>query len=62
MICLAAVQMELAELVACVDRDILRPLVQLNFGRPPQYELRPQSLVECFNEKMHRPLQSASDS
>ena len=33
LIAMAAVQSELAELIACVDRDVLRPLVQLNFGQ-----------------------------
>jgi hypothetical protein len=48
MICLAAVQQELAEIIACVDRDVLRPLAHLNFGRPPDYEIRARSLVEAF--------------
>jgi hypothetical protein len=33
LIATAAVQSELAELIACVSRDILLPLVQLNFGK-----------------------------
>ena len=52
MVCVSAVQMELNELVAAVDRDILRPVAQLNFGRPPMYEIRPRSLLESFNEQM----------
>jgi hypothetical protein len=52
MICLAAVQQELAEIIACVDRDVLRPLAHLNFGRPPDYEIRPRSLVAGFAEKL----------
>ncbi len=52
MVCISAVQMELNELVGAVDRDILQPIAQLNFGRPPQYELRPRSLLESFREAM----------
>jgi hypothetical protein len=47
-VALSAVHAELAELIRCVDRDVLRPLAQLNFGRPPQYEIRPRSLVETY--------------
>ena len=36
MVALSAVQTELSELVNCVDRDILRPLAQLNFGHAPR--------------------------
>ena len=54
MICISAVQVELNELVAAVDRDILRPVAQLNFGRPPMYEVRPRSLLETFNEQRER--------
>ena len=42
---------ELAELIRCVDRDILRPIAQLNFGRAPQYAIRPRSLVETYAAK-----------
>jgi hypothetical protein len=48
-IALSAVHQELAELLRCIDRDILRPLVQLNFGRPARYEIRPKSLVETYS-------------
>ena len=47
-IALSAVHQELAELTRCIDRDILRPLVQLNFGRAAQYEIHPRSLVETY--------------
>lgn len=52
LIALSAVQMELAELVRCVDRDILRPVAHLNFGREPQYEIRAHSLVETFAQQL----------
>jgi hypothetical protein len=54
MICLAAVQQELAEIIACIDRDVLRPLTHLNFGRVPDYEIRPRSLLESFAPIVHR--------
>ena len=50
-VALSAVHAELAELIRCVDRDLLRPLAQLNFGRPPQYTIRPKSLVETYAAK-----------
>ena len=53
-IALSAVQVELAEIVRSVDRDILRPLTQFNFGTEPQYDIRPQSLVEKFSQQMSR--------
>jgi len=49
-VALSAVHQELAELIRCIDRDILRPIAQLNFGRQPQYEIRPRSLVERYAE------------
>ncbi|HTN74573.1 MAG TPA: hypothetical protein VL096_04980 [Pirellulaceae bacterium] len=52
MVALSAVQTELAELVRCVDRDVLRPLAQLNFGSVPQYEIRPLPLIETFGRKL----------
>jgi hypothetical protein len=51
-ICISAVQMELSELIAAVDRDILRPVAQLNFGRMPEYEIRPRSLLEICTRVM----------
>jgi len=51
LVALHAVQLEMAEIVRCVDRDILRPLVQLNFGRPGDYEIRPRPLAETFFEQ-----------
>lgn len=50
-IALSAVHMELAELIRCVDRDVLRPMAHLNFGRVPQYEIHPRSLVETYAKK-----------
>jgi hypothetical protein len=50
-VALSAVHAELAELIRCVDRDLLRPLAQLNFGRPPDYTIRPKSLVETYAQK-----------
>jgi hypothetical protein len=54
-VALSAVHQELVELVRCVDRDILRPIAQLNFGRQPQYEIRPKSLVETYSRMFGRP-------
>ncbi len=47
-VALSAVHMELAELIRCVDRDILRPIAELNFGRGVQYQIQPRSLVEIY--------------
>lgn len=47
-VALSAVHQELAELIRCLDRDILRPIAALNFGRDPQYTIRPRSLVESY--------------
>jgi hypothetical protein len=55
MIALSAVELELAELVQAVDRDILRPLAQLNFGLQPQYTICPRSLVETFSQRWNQP-------
>lgn len=44
----SAVQTELAEIVRCVDRDVLKPLVRLNFGVEPDYLLRPKSVLETL--------------
>jgi len=49
-VALSAVHQELAELIRCLDRDILRPISQLNFGRDCQYQIRPKSLVERYAE------------
>jgi hypothetical protein len=51
-VALSAVQLEFAELVRCVDRDVLRPLVELNFGREARYELRPLPLVDLYAEEL----------
>lgn len=49
-VALSAVHLELAELIRCIDRDILRPVAQLNFGREVQYEIHPVSLVKIYAE------------
>jgi len=49
-VALSAVHQELAELIRCIDRDILRPIAQLNFGRECQYQIKPRSLVEIYAE------------
>jgi hypothetical protein len=54
-VALSAVHQELAELIRAVDRDILRPIAWLNFGREPQYDIRPKSLVETYAAKFGRP-------
>lgn len=61
MVALSAVQMELSELVRAVDRDILRPLAHLNFGRPPQYEIRPRPLIETFGKRLRKRSDQTSD-
>src|SRR3954469_9962200 len=48
-VALSAVHQELAELIRSIDRDILRPIAELNFGRAPQYEIQPRSLVETYS-------------
>jgi hypothetical protein len=50
-VALSAVQTEFAELIRCVDRDVLRPIAQLNFGEVPQYEIRARSLTETYGER-----------
>ena len=50
-VALSAVQTELTEIIRCVDRDLLRPLSQLNFGASATYEIRPRSLVETYAAK-----------
>jgi len=50
-VALSAVQTELAEIIRCVDRDLLRPLSQLNFGTAASYEIRAKSLVETYAAK-----------
>jgi hypothetical protein len=54
MVALSAVQTELSELVRCLDRDLLRPLAHLNFGRPPQYEIQPRPLIETFGKRLRK--------
>ena len=54
-VALSAVHQELVEVIRSVDRDILRPIAHLNFGRPPQYEIRPRSLVETYAKRFGRP-------
>jgi hypothetical protein len=53
-VALSAVHQELAELIRCIDRDILRPIAQLNFGRQAQYEIHPRSLVETYAQMFGR--------
>ena len=50
-VALSACHMELAELIRCVDRDILRPLAHLNFAAEPRYDIRPKSLVDIYAKK-----------
>lgn len=50
-VALSACHMELAELIRCVDRDILRPLTRLNFAAEPRYDIRPKSLVDIYAKK-----------
>jgi len=47
-VALSTVHQELAELIRSIDRDILRPIAELNFGRGAQYEIHPRSLVETY--------------
>lgn len=47
-VALSAVHQELAELIRCVDRDVLRPVAELNFGSGATYAIRPRSLVEIY--------------
>ncbi|MEX2175752.1 MAG: hypothetical protein WD872_15415 [Pirellulaceae bacterium] len=54
-VALSAVHQELAELIRSVDRDVLRPIAQLNFGREPQYQIHPRSLVETYSAMFGRP-------
>lgn len=54
-VALSAVQMEFAELVRCVDRDLLRPLVQWNFGVDAFYELRPLPLIDVYADQLSLP-------
>lgn len=49
-VALSAVHLELAELVRCIDRDLLRPLAGWNFGSDA-YEIRPKSLVDIYAAK-----------
>lgn len=49
-IALSSVHLELAELVRCIDRDLLRPLAEWNFGSDA-YEIRPRSLVDIYAAK-----------
>ena len=53
-VALSAVNQELVELIRSVDRDILRPIAQLNFGREGQYDIRPKSLVETYSRMFGR--------
>jgi len=61
-----AVQLEFAEIIRSVDRDILRPLAHLNFGVEPQYDIRPrkltQSVSQAETQSPLRPSRSAAES
>ena len=46
---------EFAELVRCVDRDVLRPVVELNFGAEANYELRPLPLIDVYLDQISLP-------
>lgn len=59
-VALSAVQLEFAELVRCVDRDVLRPLVELNFGVEASYELRPLPLIDVYAEQLALPTNRAA--
>lgn len=64
-VALSACHLELAELIRCVDRDILRPLTRLNFAADPRYDIRPKSLVDIYAKKFGARadrLQTANDS
>lgn len=54
-VAVSSVQNEFAEIVRCVDRDVLQPLVKLNFGRDARFEIRPAPLLESFGETMPPP-------
>ena len=54
-VAVSAVQTELSEIVRCVDRDILQPLVRLNFGCEARYEIRPLPLMDAYTEKIAPP-------
>lgn len=45
---LGSVSEELKELLACLDRDLLRPLTHINFGVEPDYHIRALPLSEIF--------------
>jgi hypothetical protein len=55
-IALSAVQLEFAELVRCVQRDLLQPLVELNFGPEERFDLRPLPLIDVYAEQFSLPL------
>lgn len=59
-VALSAVQMEFAELVRCVNRDVLRPLVELNFGTDAHYELRPLPLIDVYLDQLSLPSKRAA--
>lgn len=54
-VAIAAVQSELAELVSCVDRDLLRPLAKLNFGEQAAFEICPVPLQETLQAAIGTP-------
>ncbi len=46
-----ACQVELDEIVECIDRDVMRPLAWMNMGREPDYRMRAVPLIDTFVEK-----------
>jgi hypothetical protein len=54
-VAISAVQMEFAELVRCVNRDVLRPLVEYNFGPTAVYDLQPLPLVDVYLQQGLKP-------
>jgi len=51
MMFLGACNDEVTELDEAIDRQVLRPLVWLNFGGDPEYSIAPKDLVETFAKK-----------
>jgi hypothetical protein len=55
LVALSAVQLEFSELLRCVDRDILRRLVEFNFGSNYHYELVPLPLADIVFDSFNKP-------
>ena len=56
-VALSAVHQELAELIRCIDRDILRPIAALNFGRELEYDDSAAVAGGDVREEVRRPHQ-----